>query len=139
MNTVVQTSQYEFITSLKLVGAKEYNVDILCKQKPEVGFEKHFDMNVFRITTIHDYKSPDQWGARPLNEDMAPTCPPIPAGKELSYAKVQGRDELTAKEEREKFFLTKEQHLERMAFVKGDPKQDRRHGWHWARVTIKAI
>ena len=139
METVVQRRSLEFITSLKASGDKEYNVDILCMEKPEVGFINNLENPSSRIIAIHDYKSPDQWGARPLNEDMAPTCPPIPAGKELSYAKVQGRDELTAKEEREKFFLTKEQHLERMAFVKGDPKQDRRHGWHWARVTIKAI
>lgn len=136
----IQKRPIEPITSFKSTDvAGSYIVDILCKEKPEVGFQHPFGNPSAEIVEIHDYKNPTEWGARPMNEDAAPTCPPIPAGKELSYAKVQGRDALTAKEEKEKFFLTKEQHIERMNFVKGDPKQERKHGWHWARVTMKNL
>lgn len=113
------------------------------RSEPEVGDMMLYTnrdgvvVSTITVTEIVKATPPSEWGAKALDTSMAPTCPSVPAGKELSYAKVEGRDTPTPKEAREKFFLTKEQHLERMAYVKGDPKQERKHGWWYATVVCK--
>ena len=118
-------------------GKRVESMDIYCKQKPEVGFRLQSGTAenpiIYAIESILEYKEPHEFGAKELSWDMAPANPSIPAGLELSYSGVDGRDS----PQKGKFFLTGDDHRQRAAFVKGDPNKRRDHGWHWARVTMK--
>lgn len=132
------------LTSLKPLGDGTFSCDVYCGGRVKIGESVYPRDGVgnevhYEVVGVLEEKSPDEFGARKLSPDMAPPDPSIPTGKTLSYYKVAGRDSITAEEEREKHFLTADDHRQRAAYVKGDPNAERTHGWRWARVKLKKV
>jgi len=124
----------------KRQAGKIDTIELYCKQEPEVGFKTNNygtpEHPIFyAITEVLESKKPSEFGARPLNQDMAPAEPSFQPTLELSYAGVDGVD----KPIKGKHFLTAEEHRQRREYCAGDPKKDRNHGWYWARVRVQKV
>jgi hypothetical protein len=115
--------------------------DVYCKAPVSIGDHctppdsSGVNSATWEVTEVLESKKPDEFGARPLNWDMAPAEPSYQPSLELSYAGVEGRD----KPIKGKHLLTAEEHRQRRDFVKGDPKQKINHGWYWARVKVQKV